>query len=306
MAAVANGRPSGLRNVDVVHPGKVKPMKLRVGYELVYRVCAAHADAADAQHALLARAGRDRARPHRHRSARPARQYRDSFGNLCTRLTAPAGILRCRTSALLRRAAAVRAARARRLPASDRGTPRRVHACSCSAAATARPTCSPTTAWQLFGHDPLGCARVQAICDFVHQPHPFDYNHARPTKTAWEAYDERAGVCRDYAHLAVTLCRAMNIPARYCTGYISDVGLPRRTRRWTSPPGSRRTSAIVAHLRSAQQRAAHRTRPDGARPRCRRRRDQQHLRYVDPDPFPGGVRTGLVIPLALGSGVYAV
>jgi transglutaminase-like putative cysteine protease len=67
---------------------------------------------------------------------------------------------------------------------------------------------------------------VQAICDFVHRHITFGYEHARPTKTAWQAYQEREGVCRDFAHLAVTLCRAMNIPARYCTGYISDVGLP--------------------------------------------------------------------------------
>jgi transglutaminase-like putative cysteine protease len=81
-------------------------------------------------------------------------------------------------------------------------------------------------AWRMFGHTPLGRPRVQAICDFVHQHIVFDYSCARPTKTAFEAFREGRGVCRDYAHLAVALCRALNIPARYCTGYISDVGLP--------------------------------------------------------------------------------
>jgi transglutaminase-like putative cysteine protease len=82
-------------------------------------------------------------------------------------------------------------------------------------------------AWQLFGGSAPGAARVQAICDFVHHHIQFGYAHARPTKTAWQAYQERQGVCRDFAHLAVTLCRAMNIPARYCTGYISDIGTPK-------------------------------------------------------------------------------
>jgi transglutaminase-like putative cysteine protease len=81
-------------------------------------------------------------------------------------------------------------------------------------------------AWQLFGSTPPGWGRVQAICDFVHNHIQFGYQHARPTKTAWEAYQEKKGVCRDFAHLALTLCRCMNIPARYCTGYLGDIGMP--------------------------------------------------------------------------------
>jgi transglutaminase-like putative cysteine protease len=72
-----------------------------------------------------------------------------------------------------------------------------------------------------------GWARVQAICDFVHHHIAFGYEHARATKTAWEAYNEGKGVCRDYAHLAIAFCRCMNIPARYCTGYLSDIGTPK-------------------------------------------------------------------------------
>lgn len=81
-------------------------------------------------------------------------------------------------------------------------------------------------AWRLFGHTPLGWARVQAICDFVHNHITFGYEHSRATRTAAEAYAERRGVCRDYTHLAVTFCRCLNIPARYCTGYVTDIGLP--------------------------------------------------------------------------------
>ena len=82
-------------------------------------------------------------------------------------------------------------------------------------------------AWRLFGHTPLGAPRVQAVCDFVHNHIVFDYALARPTRTAAEAYNERSGVCRDFAHLAVAFCRALNVPTRYCTGYISDIGTPK-------------------------------------------------------------------------------
>ena len=81
-------------------------------------------------------------------------------------------------------------------------------------------------AWTLFKDTTPGWARVQAICDFVHQRINFGYEHARVTRTASEAYQEGRGVCRDYAHLAVAFCRALNIPARYCTGYLGDVGTP--------------------------------------------------------------------------------
>ncbi len=81
-------------------------------------------------------------------------------------------------------------------------------------------------AWQRFGHTPEGWARVQAICDFVHAHIRFDYQQARATRTATEGWREGVGVCRDFAHLAVSLCRCMNIPARYVTGYLGDIGIP--------------------------------------------------------------------------------
>lgn len=78
--------------------------------------------------------------------------------------------------------------------------------------------------WELFGKASPGWGRVQAICDFVHNHIAFNCENASPTRTASEAYQEGRGVCRDYAHLAIAFCRALNIPARYCTGYLGDAG----------------------------------------------------------------------------------
>jgi transglutaminase-like putative cysteine protease len=80
-------------------------------------------------------------------------------------------------------------------------------------------------AFKLFGQTPPGWARVQAICDWVHNNVFFGHQFARPTKTAWDVYTEHTGVCRDFTHLAITFCRAMNIPARYATGYLGDIGI---------------------------------------------------------------------------------
>jgi transglutaminase-like putative cysteine protease len=81
-------------------------------------------------------------------------------------------------------------------------------------------------AWSTFGKVRKGWPVVQAICDFVHDHITFRYEHANSTKTAFEAFNEGQGVCRDFAHLAITLCRCMNVPARYCTGYLGDIGVP--------------------------------------------------------------------------------
>jgi len=86
--------------------------------------------------------------------------------------------------------------------------------------------CLSDIAWQLFSGTAEGWPRVQAICDFVHGHIAFGYEHADATKTALQAYHSGTGVCRDYAHLAIALCRCMNIPARYCTGYLGDIGIP--------------------------------------------------------------------------------
>ena len=81
-------------------------------------------------------------------------------------------------------------------------------------------------AWSIFGQGPAGWPLVQAICDYVHRHIRFDYMLARANRTALEAYRERVGVCRDYMHLAITFCRCLNVPARYCTGYLGDIGVP--------------------------------------------------------------------------------
>jgi transglutaminase-like putative cysteine protease len=81
-------------------------------------------------------------------------------------------------------------------------------------------------AWSRFGGIAPGWTMVQEIVAFVHDWITFDYGQARPGKSAWDAYLERQGVCRDFAHLAITLCRCMNVPARYCTGYMGDMDLP--------------------------------------------------------------------------------
>ena len=81
-------------------------------------------------------------------------------------------------------------------------------------------------AWQLFGATPPGWERVQAICDWVHRHVRFGYEFARDDRTAWEVFHERRGVCRDFMHLALTFCRCLNIPARYATGYLGDIGVP--------------------------------------------------------------------------------
>ncbi|MBP7001206.1 transglutaminase family protein [Amaricoccus sp.] len=155
----------------------------------------------------------------------PIESYRDSFGNWCCRLVAPAGPMRLGTSGFLR----------------DSGLPDPIAPDAVQHAVEDLPAdtlmyllgsryCETDRlsedAWRLFEATPPGWARVQAICDFVNAHITFGYEFSRPTRTAWEAYTERRGVCRDFAHLAVAFCRCMNIPARYCTGYVSDIGLP--------------------------------------------------------------------------------
>jgi transglutaminase-like putative cysteine protease len=82
------------------------------------------------------------------------------------------------------------------------------------------------TALELFGHLPRGWRRVQAVCNWVHDKVTFGYRFANPVRTALGTYTERVGVCRDFQHLAITFCRALNIPARYATGYLADIGVP--------------------------------------------------------------------------------
>jgi transglutaminase-like putative cysteine protease len=155
----------------------------------------------------------------------PITAYRDGFGNWCSRLVAPAGEMRIRTDGLV----------------NDSGLPEPVDPNAWQHAVEDLPAetlvyllgsryCETDRmvemAWDLFHRTPPGYGRVQAICDYVHHHLRFGYEHARATKTALEAFNEGTGVCRDYTHLAITFCRCMNIPARYCTGYLGDIGVP--------------------------------------------------------------------------------
>ena len=155
----------------------------------------------------------------------PISPYRDIFGNWCSRIVDPAGRMRLSANGVVR----------------DSGLPDVVVPSAFQHAVEDLP---PETlvfllgsrycetdrlseaAWSLFQKSVPGWARVQTICDFVHGHIAFGYEHARSTMTSWEVFNEGKGVCRDYAHLAITFCRCMNIPARYCTGYLGDIGVP--------------------------------------------------------------------------------
>ena len=154
-----------------------------------------------------------------------ADEYRDLFGNVATRFTAPAGEIRLFTSALI----------------EDSGQPDPVQP---EAPETPVARLPPDTvrylmgsrfcevdllsaaAVELFGDTARGWPRVQAICDWVQSKVTFSYAHARPTRTALDVFTERIGVCRDFQHLAITFCRCLNIPARYAAGYLGDIGVP--------------------------------------------------------------------------------
>ena len=151
--------------------------------------------------------------------------YEDSLGNLCGRFTAPAGKLRLFNSTLI----------------EDTGEPDPQNWGAIENPVGQLPPdtlkyllssryCEvdllSNTAAELFGNSPHGWGRVQAVCDWVKSKVTFGYPFANPTRTALGVYTERVGVCRDFQHLAITFCRALNIPARYATGYLGDIRLP--------------------------------------------------------------------------------
>ncbi|MDZ4371399.1 MAG: transglutaminase family protein [Phenylobacterium sp.] len=155
----------------------------------------------------------------------PVRQYLDGFGNVCTRLTAPAGRITLRSDFIIRDSgqADPMAPDAVQHPVDELPD----HVIQFLLGSRYCETQHlDELAWRLFGNTPPGWARVQAIVDYAHSRIEFGYPHARNTRTAWEAHEEQVGVCRDFAHLAIALCRCMNIPARYCTGYLGDIGVP--------------------------------------------------------------------------------
>lgn len=155
----------------------------------------------------------------------PIAGYRDGFGNWCTRIVAPQGRTRISADAIVNDPGVPDAVvpRAQQIPVDDLPEETLQFLLGSRYCETDRLS---ETAWNLFAQAPTGWGRVQAICDYVHRHITFGYEHARRTRSALEAFHDRTGVCRDFAHLAVAFCRCMNIPARYCTGYLGDIGVP--------------------------------------------------------------------------------
>lgn len=200
-------------------------MKIRAGYDIIFE--SPQATPTIFQLSVHPSRQADLLTPHqiRFEPQIAAHDYTDSFDNICTRVVAPPGKIRIQCDFVIH----------------DSGLP---DAVAMDAAQTAVEDLPDDTliylvasrycdtdqlvdiAWSLFGTSPPGWGRVQAICDYVHQRIKFGYQYARPTRSASDGHAERLGVCRDFAHLAITLTRCMNIPARYCTGYLGDIGVP--------------------------------------------------------------------------------
>lgn len=198
-------------------------MLFRIGYEIIHRceqptpmllLLSVH----DSRASDLVTPDRMITRP-----SVPMDGFRDGFGNWCTRLVAPPGEVTITADGTIRDDG-------RPDPESPRATQNAVenlpsevllYLLGSRYCETDQLT---ETAWEMFGETPPGWPRARAICDFVHNHITFDYMRTRQTMTALETFREGYGVCRDYTHLAITLLRCMNIPARYCTGYLSDIG----------------------------------------------------------------------------------
>jgi transglutaminase-like putative cysteine protease len=155
----------------------------------------------------------------------PLQYYTDAFGNTCARLELPSGPTRITADGLIEDSG-----RPEPMAPNAQEHPLRELPFEVMQFLLSSRYCDTEVlmaeAWRLFGHLQPGWSRVQAICDFVQQYVTFGYRHARPTRTASETFFERQGVCRDFAHLAIAFCRCLNIPARYCTGYLGDIGVP--------------------------------------------------------------------------------
>jgi transglutaminase-like putative cysteine protease len=200
-------------------------MKIRAGYEITYE-CSQPTPMVLLLSVHPSRMG-DLTTPH-HIAFNPsaaAHEYRDNFDNICTRVIAPTGLLTVSTDFVVSDSGApdIVAADARQVPVQDLPDEVLIYLLGSRYCDTDHLS---NMAWSMFGKGRTGWARVQAICDYVHERLTFGYQHASATRTAWDGFREQRGVCRDFAHLAITLCRCMNIPARYCTGYLGDIGIP--------------------------------------------------------------------------------
>jgi transglutaminase-like putative cysteine protease len=153
------------------------------------------------------------------------RDYQDTFGNICTRVTATPGLVEFSSSLEIRDSGCPDevSMNARRHPIDELPDETLLYLLGSRYCDTQELS---NFAWQTFAKSKPGWEMVQTICDFVHAHIRFGYAYARADRTASDALEERVGVCRDFAHLAIALCRCMNIPARYCTGYLGDIGVP--------------------------------------------------------------------------------
>jgi transglutaminase-like putative cysteine protease len=155
----------------------------------------------------------------------PMYDFIDMFGNVCTRMTIPAGGITLSCDILVQDSGLPDpiVTEAQQHAVEDLPDEVLIYLLASRYCETDRLL---DVAWARFGHLQKGWALVQSIVDYAHNQIRFDYQTARPSKTAWDAHSEQQGVCRDFAHLAITLCRCMNVPARYCTGYLGDIGIP--------------------------------------------------------------------------------
>src|SRR3954466_13952362 len=155
----------------------------------------------------------------------PVQTYRDHFDNICTRIVMPPGILAVSAENIVHDSGApdLAAPGAGQIPVQALPPETLEFLLGSRYCETDRLS---DAAWALFGGVRPGWERVQAICDYVHDRLTFSYPDARSTRSAWDAHQEGLAVCRDFAHLAIAFCRCMNIPARYCTGYLGDIGVP--------------------------------------------------------------------------------
>jgi transglutaminase-like putative cysteine protease len=155
----------------------------------------------------------------------PVSTYQDSFGNICSRLFAPRGSLRIYSETRIRDSGEPDPINtfAREHPVDELPNESLVYLLNSRYCEVDRLS---AVALDLFGHVTPGWSRVYAVCSWVHSHVRFGYEFARPTRTALDTFTERVGVCRDFQHLAVTFCRGLNIPARYATGYLGDIGFP--------------------------------------------------------------------------------
>jgi transglutaminase-like putative cysteine protease len=201
------------------------PMVLRLGYEIEFEIPAPVAMVA-LLHVHPSRVADLRAPDELGvEPAVPIDSFLDSFGNRCARFVAQQGVLRLSNSTRLYDEGLLDAVSfgAREVPVQELPYEALRYLYNSRYCEVDRFS---TIALELFGGVTPGWSRVQAVCDWVHNRVSFGYQYARPTKTALDVFTERFGVCRDFQHLAVTLCRALNIPARYATGYLGDIGVP--------------------------------------------------------------------------------